>query len=414
MSKRRKNAGEGYGYMFSGAFSKKADAVKKERERKGSFVKAVYLPSGMRYAVMTPRTNPPKRRPKEAKAPKVPKVTPATNPAELLVMGANPASGKQQEIKIPIPGGEVTIRTNPAESATNPLFSFHPGLLTGKQQRSHYGRQPFNRRVAGMLRKRRGAQGSSGEGSRALRSEVAEALVGQGYKLSHAKKAAKAASGADFSSLFHSALDIVRRENPICGAAIGGYKCTRKPGHRGPHLPQGATMRTRHRLPKNWQPNPSVEAIREGFTGASVNRVQIMHEPHMRGGDYALLGKLLELHVKPRKGGQVLSVTLNGVSIVADDSARQIYFVGGDQDVSADLQVFGALDRGAGIFELGEARRIDYKQRKEHVSHPEMDAWRHEFGEETGERPTVLFDSNNKRLLLEGGAYEIRPEGIVN
>src|SRR4029077_12175337 len=31
MSKRRKNAGAGYGYMFSGAFAKKADAVKKEK-----------------------------------------------------------------------------------------------------------------------------------------------------------------------------------------------------------------------------------------------------------------------------------------------------------------------------------------------------------------------------------------------
>jgi hypothetical protein len=63
---------------------------------------------------------------------------------------------------------------------------------------------------------------------------------------------------------------------------------------------------------------------------------------------------------------------------------------------------------------LGEARRIDYQQRKEHVPHPESDQWRHEFGEETGVRPITLFDSKSKRLLLEGGEYVIRPEGIVN
>ena len=28
--------------------------------------------------------------------------------------------------------------------------------------------------------------------------------------------------------------------------------------------------------------------------------------------------------------------------------------------------------------------------------------------------PIVLFDANAKRLMLEGGEYEIRTEGIVN
>jgi hypothetical protein len=64
MSKRKKNAGEGYGYMFSGAFAKKADAVKKEKTRKGSFVKSVMTRQGHRYVVMTPRTNPRKTNPR--------------------------------------------------------------------------------------------------------------------------------------------------------------------------------------------------------------------------------------------------------------------------------------------------------------------------------------------------------------
>jgi len=88
VTKKRKNAGEGYGYMFSGAFAKKSDAVKKEKKRKGSFVKAVMMRSGMRYAVMTPRTNPIKRKKK---------VKPAENPSELLVMAANPTGAKFQD-----------------------------------------------------------------------------------------------------------------------------------------------------------------------------------------------------------------------------------------------------------------------------------------------------------------------------
>ena len=38
----------------------------------------------------------------------------------------------------------------------NPLSSFHPGLLTPRQQRARYGRVPYNRRVAALIRKYRG------------------------------------------------------------------------------------------------------------------------------------------------------------------------------------------------------------------------------------------------------------------
>jgi hypothetical protein len=423
MSGKRKNAGAGYGYMFSGAFAKKADAVKKEKQRKGSFVKAVFVNGDMRYAVMTPRTNPIKRKKKAKKESKgemmkrrlaelgayTPRpAAPAQNPAELLVMGANPGS---RELTVPA-GSTITIRMNPTEARlANPdhytsaqaraagIYYRAPGLIQTTRQK----------RVAGMVRRARKQKPQIGL-LRALRADVASALVNQGYKPTKAKRMAHAASGDDFSSLFHDAL----RQNPLCGAMIGGYPCTRKPGHRGPHLPQGATMRTRKRLPHKWQPNPSAAALRSKFTGKDADRVRIMEEPHMPAGDYAMLGKLLALYVKPRKGGQVLQIEARGVTVVSDESARQIYFVGGDQDVSAGFTGFGALDRGAGLYELGEARRIDYKQRKEHVPHPESDSWRHEFGEETGMRPTVLYDANAKRLLLEGGEYEIREEGIVN
>ena len=314
MRKKRKNAGEGYGYMFSGAFAKKSDAVKKEKTRKGSFIKPVMLRSGMRYAVMTPRTNPIKRKKKAV----TPVTTVTKNPSELLVLGANP---HDREITVPA-GSTVTIRMNPAQV------------------------------------------------------------------------------------------------NPLCGAMIGGEPCSRQPGHRGPHLPQGATMRPRSRLRPGWKPrsaNPSAAAIRESFTGAPVGRVLVADEPHMRGGDYAKVGTLLALHIKPESGGQVFAIEFakNRPMVVSDETARQLYFVGGDQELGKEIQVFGANQRG-GYLVLGEARRIDYKQRKAHVEQPELDEWRHDFGEESGVRPTVLYDRTNKRILLEGGEYVIRAEGITN
>jgi len=415
VSKRRKNAGEGYGYMFSGAFAKKADAVKKEKSRKGSFIKTVWLKSGMRYAVMTPRTNPRKKRAKKETKAQVLQRRLAEqqqhdqdrylaerargNPSELIVMGANPLS--PQKINLP-PGSTITIRTNPIPRE-NVYFGFGPA--------------PTSERLT-VYRKPRGIRSRSG-GSReslgALRADVASALVNQGYKLAQARRMARTASGSDFSSMFNEAL----RSNPMCEAMIGGYPCTRKPGHKGPHLPRGATMRTQSRLPHEWKPrdNPSAEALREKFKGGAVDKVVVANEPHMPRGDYAMIGKKIVLYVKPRAGGQVQQVDLEGSMAVADETARQIYFVGGDQDISSGLHVFGALDRGAGLFELGEARRIDYEQLKEHeywLPENQRRWWKHPFGEETGVHPRVLFDATHKRLLLEGGEYVVRAEGIVN
>jgi hypothetical protein len=177
--------------------------------------------------------------------------------------------------------------------------------------------------------------------------------------------------------------------------------------------------RRKHAIRRRARLNPSAEGIREYFTGAPVGAVHVENEPHMPAGDYAQLGELLVLYVKPIAGGQVKQIAFRGESrpaVVADETARQIWFVAGDQDISASVSEFGAQELGeaSGVFLLGEARRIDYKQRKEHVPDPDVDEWRHDFGEETGVRPALLFDSNLKRFLLSGGEYEIRPEGIVN
>jgi hypothetical protein len=212
---------------------------------------------------------------------------------------------------------------------------------------------------------------------------------------------------------------IMTRLNPVCGAVIGGYACSRKPGHKGPHLPQGATMRPRSRLRSAWKPrkaNPSAAALREEFTGAPAEHFTVHDEANMPAGDYAQLGELLSLYVKPKIGGQVREIRFqNGQRplLVSDESARQLYFVGGDQDLSSGIGAFNP-DSHSGVIELGEVRRIDYKQRKEHVPEPGLDEWKHNFGEESGVLPALLFDRQTRQLLLQGGEYVIRREGIIN
>jgi len=480
VSKKRKNAGEGYGYMFSGAFKDKKDAVRKERSRKGSFVKGVYTPQGHRYVVMTPRTNPRKKRVANPAtkvhkhfessvkayefAEKMRKKYPGRrlevnenlngswdvyvlnepshtkNPTELMVMGANPsadnpvfydagikkftahrfdqrfgniyASGftkkealhnlrdrlrdlrrggemtssrgygeNPSEITVP-PGTTITIRTNPT-AAANPPDRYTSAHARAAGHARPLGWTPFQKRIAKMVRR---ASGS--EGARMVRSR---------------RKLARPSRSA--SKVFHELYSPL--ENPAtCGKLIGGLPCTRKPGHRGPHLPQGATMRPKSRLRRGWQPNPSAAALRSKFTGTDADTVSIYDEPHMPSGDYAQLGELLALYFKPMSGGPVQQITFSKSDrplVVADESARQIYFVGGNQGLPAGFSG-----------ELGECRRIDYKQRKEHVPDPDADEWRHEFGEESGIRPLLHYNAATQRLSLSGGEHRIESAGIIN
>jgi len=175
--------------------------------------------------------------------------------------------------------------------------------------------------------------------------------------------------------------------------------------------------------------NPPVEDIVEEFTGTPAEWIDVYNEPHMPRGRYAQLGPLIALYIKPAGGGQVRRIGApesrsadwetywggDAPMIVTDSSAKQIYFVAGAQDITEALGSFdGGEDRGEGLLVLGECRRIDYEGRKEHVADPDEDQWKHDHGEENGELPTVLFDKFKKRLLYEGGDYRIEGAWIRN
>ena len=488
--KTRKNAGEGYGYMFHGSFSEKKDAVAKEKKTKGAWIKPTLTNKGYRYIVMSPRTNPIKRKKKDptiyaverdgrvisqfyekkvnAKRAakqlggKVIKVRPGDvasggaltsayssrqNPHELLIMGANPHGEEhQQEISLP-PGSTILIRTprtNPVNPEPNPLFSFHPALLPqhvrertlGRRKRISWDRmKPAKRRLVAL------AAGVS-ESLADTWSRIKWRDIPEGWRdalISHLgaqRNPIFLNPGPDDNYMVQAATELFGKQLKDLSmremSQVAMRAAQLKRAHTAPRANvelgtyENGIFHPWTRRPKSRQKkairrqNPDAAGIREDFTGMPVEHEIVRQEPHMPAGNYAQLGKLLTLAVKPRAGGQVLDIRSNAL-IVSDERAQAeegklgpIWFVGGDQDITAALPQFGALERRGGIYELGEAREIHYEQRKEHVPHPEQDHWRHRFGEETNVRPTVLFDLPHKRLLLEGGAYRIRREGIVN
>ena len=290
-----------------------------------------------------------------------------TNPAELIVLGANPTPPSNfagEEIVLP-PNSTITIRTNPTQvnAGQGYGYDFH-GAFTEKGD---------------AIEKERTIPGAFIKGR----------ITNRGFRwIVMTKRADEPRQNVEFGEFDHGIFHPWTRRP----------KTRRKPATR--RLKRG---------------NPSAPALREEFVGVPAEFETVTTEPHMPAGDYAQLGELLALYVKPGRGQQVQQIAFaDHPVLVSDESARQLYFVGGDQDISGSLAVFGAEDHGGGHFQLGEVRRIDYKQRKEHVAHPHLDEWRHEFGEESGVRPVLWFDANARRLLLKGGEYEIRREGIVN
>jgi hypothetical protein len=334
-----------------------------------------------------------------------------------------------------------------------------------------------------------------------------------------------------------------------CGAKIGRYKCTRDAGHKGPHLPQGATLRPKSRLPETWKKrnfgegdlfnfhgtytdkkkavakeqatpgafiktawfkdgpryavvtkraNPRVEsyALKSGSgkkirqatrvifeDGSKVTFIEslpkkkaiqqalalkakgykenpIAHKTKRNYADaadlyrkfhgkradkvtevaiadydthpeLAQLGKLVSLmvgenvkltgkeHSIPEKieGEKGWSQTIQfsareAPDVAAEPGGRQIYFVGGNQDLSGSLSYF-PVDRTKELIDLGQCLRIEYFTRKHFDKFQPVTYW-HVLGEETGEVPRLMFDKNRKQLCLVGGAYKVKPEGIVN
>jgi hypothetical protein len=100
------------------------------------------------------------------------------------------------------------------------------------------------------------------------------------------------------------------------------------------------------------------------------------------------------------------------VIVSSDPAGNQIYFLGGNQDVTGILPKRG-VDRNKDFIDMGECDCIIYTADKDFDNFEEKD-YQHEFGEETGERPRLMFDRLNQQLYLIGGAYEVKREGIVN
>lgn len=124
-------------------------------------------------------------------------------------------------------------------------------------------------------------------------------------------------------------------------------------------------------------------------------------------------------------------VRLGGLNNVPSGSSAggQLYFVGGNQDFdledfveSADLDFGEEEDLDVDMVCLGYVKAIAYFADKHHLEGPRAQKkgipYQHEFaineetGEVVGDFPQLYYWPKDKQFTLEGGSYEILPEGI--
>jgi hypothetical protein len=152
-------------------------------------------------------------------------------------------------------------------------------------------------------------------------------------------------------------------------------------------------------------------ALSEKFHGRPAQKVTVVQEEELEYAAVAELGKLIELHVRTFAGGKFrLPFLTSGVKVCATPDGRNIVFLGGDQEI--DLASLG-IDTDKDQLVLGDCTAIVYATKKAFHKFEKTD-YVHKFGEESGEPPTLGYSPLNQRIYLEGGRYEVRPEGIVD
>ncbi len=224
---------------------------------------------------------------------------------------------------------------------------------------------------------------------------------------------------------------------PVRGRAGAAGRLGRKAPRSG-LLTAAAKKVIARRLGRNPSQGELADAIAlyKEFNGKEPGRVVDMEIAAAVPQTYTKLGNLAALAFLPEKDelalGRRLAATdcpdkqaallqealrqltfdADDVTLASDPSGRQLYFLGGNQDIRGLIRQLSP-DAHKDYVRLGTCYRIEYVGRKKLDSFETIQYF-HDFGEESGVRPTLCFDQINCRLFLAGGKYRVEAPGIID
>ncbi|MCU1284475.1 MAG: hypothetical protein JWO13_825 [Acidobacteriales bacterium] len=408
---RRKNAGFGDLFEFHGSYNKKSDAVVKEAATAGSFIK--FTPAnGGKFLVLTRRKK-------------------------------NIEFGEfEKGVFHP-----WTMR---------PITSQKPAKLGKRKSPS---RRPFktSRKTNGLFGKALRAAGKLGmKGAKAtLRAMKQDARVGRAkisnddptpgskawYEKTRKQLPTKRAAGAkhpmtksEFDVFYENArgrgwnprkknANSARKHCEMCGSTNAVKPGT---GIRGQQLNMCRLCRAgvkAYLADKGVKKNPAgskrkrngslqdAAKLYEDFHGKTATKITEYLGAIVGENNFAQLGQLVKLIIDSQYEIEFPERGRDKVILASNPKGDQLYIIGGDQNVDSLLKPGEA--KSDKLVDLGELTNIEYFTRKKFDSFQPV-TYVHELGEETGVRPRLKYDPINKQLHIAGGAYKVKPEGIVN
>jgi hypothetical protein len=169
---------------------------------------------------------------------------------------------------------------------------------------------------------------------------------------------------------------------------------------------------TRHRNPQLSETRQAVKLF-SAFHGADPKDISEKQESAAMRLDYTSLGDLIALGLgEPELHGNRLVTGWDkcphigfkgdGVKLASAPNGKQLYLIGGTQDISAQLENWEGVDPEKDFIDLGDCGFVVYLARKVHGGFKPVE-WCHEFGERKSTLPRLMYDSLKKRIFLVGG-----------
>jgi hypothetical protein len=186
---------------------------------------------------------------------------------------------------------------------------------------------------------------------------------------------------------------------------------------RAGYLKPGKYKRKGRRNPES----PGMERAGETyamFHGRGAKEVVEIDELRNEPTNLAALGDLVSLIVG-ENDYQIQWGSKERPLLATDKNANALYIVGGNQAIDSLLRDLG-VSSSADLVDLGEVNQIEYFTQKD-FDNFEPIIYFHKFGEEDAKknprkvrRPRLLYSKRNKKLMLAGGGYKIKRDGIIN
>jgi hypothetical protein len=210
---------------------------------------------------------------------------------------------------------------------------------------------------------------------------------------------------------------------PICKRARG----ENPPKHKARKLTP-AQKRNARKLDRQARRNPSdgEQAVKlfESFHGRDAQEVIEAQRSAAMRLDYTALGPLVALGFDdcgfsesklPTKWDQCPHIDFQGdkVKLASAPNGKQLYFIGGTQNLDSSLSMFEGIDTQKDLIDLGEVVFVVYEARKVHDNFEPVE-YCHRFGAKGKTLPRLAYDKLKKEMLLIGGEYFIDTKAGVS